>query len=65
MSEVKFKVFCENQECKDCGKEINEITFENMTEEEAMSFTDSYGQGGEDKADYCPTCNELGFLAEA
>ena len=36
MSEVKFKIFCDNVECKDCGKEVNEITFEDISEEDAI-----------------------------
>jgi hypothetical protein len=64
MSEVKFKIFCDNVECKDCGKEVNEITFEDISEEDAMSFAESFGHGGEDDTDYCPTCQELGNLSE-
>ena len=40
MSEVKFKIFCDNVECKDCGKEVNEITFEDISEEEQQAELD-------------------------
>ncbi len=65
MSEVKFKIFCQNEQCKQFDEEINEITFDNMSEEQAMSFLESFGHGGEDEADCCPTCKELGVICEA
>lgn len=52
------QITCEEDECENFGKLINSIK---MPEEEAQTFLEGFGHGGEDQADYCPKCGKLGI----
>lgn len=59
---TNFEVSCNNPDCHAFKKTFNsfEIDFEDESYEQ--SFLESFGHGGEDVADYCPHCKELGLL---
>ena len=62
MLTVTFKVSCSNPDCKNFDITFNEFSNTFEDEDEENSFLESFGHGGEDDTDYCPTCKSLGEL---
>jgi hypothetical protein len=61
---VKAKVICKTEGCKNEGKVINTVTWPGDDEEATETFYEAYGQGGEEKADFCKKCKQLGTLQD-
>lgn len=64
MLTVNYKVICINPECKNYDEVFNEFEQPFDDEETQTAWEESYGHGGEDETDYCPTCKLLGQFIE-
>lgn len=60
-SAIKIPIVCGNEDCPNKGKVINEVTGPRADED---TFYEAFGQGGEEEADYCPCCHELGVAQD-
>lgn len=54
---VSISIVCETPGCECCGQVVNTFS---ITAGQVEALMESYGTGGEDDADYCPHCGELG-----
>jgi len=53
---------CETEGCSNKGKAVNEVE---LPECDLALFMWSFGQGGEEEADYCPECGKLGIAHDS
>jgi len=58
---MKAKIVCETKLCPREGKVINMVTFPKDQED---TFYESFGHGGEERADFCKSCGKLGVLKD-
>lgn len=55
-------IVCETDDCENRGKVVNKVA---VPERDLETFMDAFGQGGEEDADYCPVCENIGIAYEA
>ena len=58
---MKADILCETAGCPKEHDIINTVTFP-MEEED--TFYEAFGHGGEEEADFCPECKQLGVLQD-
>jgi hypothetical protein len=55
------KIICETDGCSNKGMGVNSVE---LLDSDLDTFMESFGQGGEEEADYCSVCGKLGVARD-
>ncbi|MEW5742570.1 MAG: hypothetical protein AB1938_26870 [Myxococcota bacterium] len=68
MTVLRIRVVCRTPGCAKRGQAVNTVLVSGDEDESAVErveqFFEAFGHGGEDTADFCPACGELGVAEE-